>query len=71
MKKVLQMQEQKPHCSYANILRTPVPSTTKKWPADLIPPEQFNAQAHVAPKKFEPKIFDGTTSTDIFSRDMK
>ena len=70
IKKVLQMQEQKPRCSYADTLRTLVPSITK-WPANLISPEQFNVQAHVAPKKFEPKVFDSTTSTDVFFHDMK
>ena len=65
------MQEQKPRHSYVDTLCTPVPSTTKKWPAKLIPPEQFNVQAHVVPKKFEPKVFDGTTSTDVFSYNMK
>ena len=71
MKKVLQIQEQKPHHSYTDTLCTLVPSTAKKWPANLISPEQFNAQAHVAYKKFEPKIFNGTTSADVFSCNMK
>ena len=71
MKKVLRMQEQKPRQLYADALHTSAPPVTKKWPASLIPPEQFNAQAHVAHKKFEPKVFNGTTDADVFSRDMK
>ena len=35
MKRVLQMQEQKPRRSYADTLHTPVPSTAKKWPTNL------------------------------------
>ena len=50
---------------------TPALSTAKKWPANLVPPEKFSAQAHVAPKKFEPKVFNGTNSADVFSHDMK
>ena len=71
MKKVLWTQEQETHCSYADTLRTSVPSSMKKWPANLILPKLFNMQAYVAPKKFEPKVFNGTTSTDVFSHDMK
>ena len=71
MKKVLQTQEQKPCHSYADTLCTPVSPSTKKWPNNLVPPEQFNVQAHVAPKKFKPKVFNRTTNTDVFSRNMK
>ena len=75
MKEILEKQEKRLfYPSYAEALRAPSPPVPTRPSLDtrtLITPEMFNPHIYTAPKKFEPKVFDGTTSGKIFAREMQ
>ena len=75
MKERLERQEKKVfYPSYAEALRAPAPSIPTRPSLNtptLITPEMFNPHIYTAPKKFEPKVFNGTTDGRIFACEMQ
>ena len=75
MKKILEKQERRLfYPFYAEALRAPAPPIPTKpslYTPTLITPEMFNPQIYAAPKKFEPKVFDGMTDGKTFAREMQ
>jgi hypothetical protein len=75
IKEVLKRQERRLfYPSYAEALHAPAPPIPTKPSLDtptLIAPEMFNPHIYTAPKKFEPRVFDGTTDGKIFAHEMQ
>ena len=74
MKEILEKQEKRLfYPSYAEALRAPAPPIPTKPSLNtptLIVPEMFNPHIYTAPKKFEPRVFDGTTDGKAFCYDF-
>ena len=75
MKEILEKQGKRLfYPSYTEALRAsapPIPTKPSLYTPTLITPEMFNPLIYTAPKKFKPKVFDGTTNGKIFAHEMQ